>query len=188
MRNRRIDPEPITIYLAVVATISASITAANYARTHLKPPPSKIRGAILEALTALEDETRYLLADLGVLRDIFRNARYPSGRTIRLRNGADLTAADFHRYQRVVDGMYRRLRTLNAVGLDLEQLVARYGDIDAGQSTNLLGEAYDTLERLLQERNLSIEKAWDKLEELTAMILRAVARIREQLQPPAADA
>ncbi len=188
MVDRRVDPEPITVYLAVLATISASIAAANYVRSHMRPPPTKTRGEILDALTALEDETRYLLADLGVLRDIFGNAKYPNGRTIRLGSGANLTFSDFDRYQRVVDSMYRRLRKLNSIGLALERLVARYGCLETGPSTNLLGEAYGVLERLLEERNLSVEKAWYRLGELTSMILHAVTRIREQLQPPPTDA
>jgi hypothetical protein len=186
--ERRVDPEPITIYLAILATVSASIAAANYARTHLKPAPSKVRGEILAALTALEDETRYLLADLGVLKDIFEKAKYPSGRTIQLRNGAYLTGQDFERYERLVDSMYRRLRVLNRIGLDLEKAVAKYGEVESGPSTNLLGEAYRRLEELLYSRNLSVERAWNQLEELTVLILRAVSSIREQLQPPPSDA
>jgi hypothetical protein len=32
--GRHIDPEPITIYLAIVATYSASVATVNYLKTH----------------------------------------------------------------------------------------------------------------------------------------------------------
>ena len=187
-QQRRIDPEPITIYMAVVATIAASIAAANYARTHLKPAPSEMRWEILDTLTELEDESRYLLADLGVLRDIFEKAEFPTGRALRLRNGVYLTPADFRRYENLSDSMYRRLRTLNKIGLSLEKRVARYGDVEAGPSTNMLGEAYYKLEKLLDARDMSIDGAWRELQSLTELVLRAVSEIRRQLQPPPADA
>jgi hypothetical protein len=174
--------------MAVVATVAASIAAANYARTHLKPAPSEIRSEILETLTDLEDESRYLLADLGVLKDIFENADFPNGSVMRLRSGAYLSWADFRRYENLSDGIYRRLRSLNKIGLSLEKRVSRYGDIEAGPSTNMLGEAYSRLERLINAKDLSVDRAWSELQTLTELVLRAISEIRKQLQWPATDA
>ena len=189
MQNqRRIDPEPITIYMAIVATIAASIAAANYARTHLKPAQSEVRSDILNTLSDLEDQSRYLLADLGVLRDIFENGEFRRERTLRLGNGVYLTPADFKRYENLSDSIYKRLRTLNKIGLALEKRVAKYGGVEAGPSTNMLGEAYYKLEKLLDGRNLSVDSAWRELQSLNELVLRAVSEIRRQLQAPPTDA
>jgi hypothetical protein len=89
--NRRIDPEPLSIFLAIVATVNGSIAVVNYVKTHRKPPRSRVRKKILDALAKLEDQTKYLRADPAVVRDIFGKAQTSGTRSIRLRPGVLLS-------------------------------------------------------------------------------------------------
>ena len=93
--ERRVDPEPITIFLAVMAGISGTIAAANYVRTHLKPAQSRVRANILELLAQVEDQTRELRAHVGMLREIFAGATFSQGGSIRVGTSAYLTPANY---------------------------------------------------------------------------------------------
>ena len=182
MDNRRIDPEPVSIIAAILAAASLSVAAANYAKTHLKPAPSRIRSEIIGLLAKLEDEGRHLRADLATLKDIFSKAEYANSHAIRVRNGAYLTPADFLRYEAVSDDVYRRLRELNKIGLKLEKQVSRSAGLEARATTNYLGAAYEKLEGLLDAKRLAEVDAWSELDQLLELVQKAVAEIRQQLE------
>jgi hypothetical protein len=101
--TRRIDPEPIAIFMAIMAAFSASVAAVNYVKTHHRPLPTKVRAELIWLLTDLDDHTKDLRADLSKIEDIFRNASFQLERTIRFGNSVHLTENDFFRYQRVSD-------------------------------------------------------------------------------------
>ena len=182
MDRERIDPEPISIIAAIIAAASLSVSAANYARTHLKPAPSRTRAEIIGLLAKLEDEGRHLRADLTTLRDIFAKAEYSNGRAIRVRNGAYLTPTDFLRYESVSDDVYRRLRELNKIGLKLEKQIGRSSALESRATTNYLGEAYEKLERLIDAKRLAEVDAWGELDKLLELVQKAIADVRQQLE------
>ena len=188
MRERKIDPEPITIFLAVLSTISATVASANYVKTHFKPEPSRLRGEILELLSTLTDEVRYLRIDVQILREIFRNAEFPDGNRMRFRNGAWLSIADFKRYEGVTENIYRRMKIVGKLGGKLERHTSRYSGLSLREPTNYLGEAYSELDRLLDSRDLYVEQAWERVERLTKLTEQALNNIRRQLEPPTSDA
>lgn len=181
MDRNRVDPEPITIITALLAAASLSVAAANYAKTHLKPAPSRVRAEILGLLAKLEDEGRHLRADVATLRDIFEKAEYSDSRAIRVRNGAYLTPSNFLRYEAVSDDVYRRLRDLNRIGIRLEKQVGRNSELQSGATTNYLGEAYERLERLIDAKRLAEVDAWSELDKLLELVEKAVAEVRRQL-------
>jgi hypothetical protein len=181
MDRERIDPEPVSIIAAIIAAASLSVAAANYAKTHLKPAPSRVRAGIVDLLAKLEDEVRQLRADLAALREIFATAEYANDRAIRVRNGAYLTPANFLRYQAVSDDVYRRLRQLNKIGLKLEKQVGRSSTLTTQATTNLLGKAYEKLERLLDAKRLAEADAWSELDQLLELVQKAIAEVRQQL-------
>ncbi len=181
MDRQRIDPEPISIIAALLSGASLVVSAANYAKTHLKAAPSRVRSEIIGLLAKLEDEVRHLRADLDTLKDIFAKASYSHDRAIRVRNGAYLTPSDFLRYEAVSDDVYRRLRDLNKIGLKVERQVARSPDLDTRMTTNYLGEAYDRLERLIDARRLAEVDAWSELDHLLDLVQKAVSEVRQQL-------
>ena len=86
--ERRLDPEPITIYMAIAGTCAATAATVNLIKTHYKPLPSEVRNRLVELLTNLEDHIKRLVADLSIIEDIFRQAKFPKVKTIRLGNGA----------------------------------------------------------------------------------------------------
>lgn len=181
MTVRRIDPEPITIYLAIAATFSATVAAANYVKTHYKPLPSAVRVNVSRSLVELEDHVKRLRADLSILRDIFSKAEFQDGRGIRLGNGAYLTSAEFSRYMKVSKGVMRRLAEVNEVTLKMERETTRLSSPPQQGVTNVLGAAYEELERLLQSRNLSVDDAWEQMESIANSLEAAIRDIRKQL-------
>lgn len=182
--SRRIDPEPITIYLAIVATFTASVAAVNYIKTHQKPLPSQMRESVSHALTELEDHTKHLRADLSIIQDIFSKASFPNGRTIRLGNGALLTAAEFSRYMGTSDAVLRRLRDVHKVAMKMEREVSRLTYVQAGQVTNLLGDTYGRLNDLINSRDLSVDHAWEQLRAVADGLEQAIRELRKQLEAP----
>lgn len=184
MSERRIDPEPITIFLAVLSTVSATVASANYVRTHLKPEPSRVRGEIAELISRLEDEIRYLKIDVQILRNIFDQAEFPDGARMRFRNGAWLSLADFKRYEGVSENIYRRMKLVGNLGGKLEKQTSRYAGLETRVSTNYLGEAYSELDRLLDSRDLYVSEAWERVERLAALTERALSEVRRQIAAP----
>jgi len=41
--TKRVDSEPITIYVAIAATYAASVATANYIKTHYGALPTRVR-------------------------------------------------------------------------------------------------------------------------------------------------
>ena len=182
--SRRIDPEPVTIYLAIVATFTASVAAVNYIKTHHKPLPSTVRANVSQSLAELEDHTKHLRADLSIIQDIFSKAKFPNGRTIRLGNGAYLTAAEFSRYMGTSDAVLRRLRDVHKLALKMEREATRLTALQAGPITNILGETYESLDDLMNNRNLTVDNAWEKLRAIADGLEHAIRELRRQLDSP----
>jgi hypothetical protein len=181
MNVRRIDPEPITIYLAIVATFTASVAAANYIKTHYKPLPSAVRAGVSKSLAELEDHVKHLRADLSILKDIFAKAMFPNGRGIRLGNGAYLTADEFSRYMKTSDSVIRRLGDVNKLTLKMEREATKLPNPQDLGITNVLGSAYEELDSLLNSRDLSIDSAWERLRSIADNLETAIDELRKQL-------
>ncbi|MBT3015758.1 MAG: hypothetical protein KME63_08450 [Candidatus Thiodiazotropha sp. (ex Clathrolucina costata)] len=181
MTIRRIDPEPITIYLAIAATFTATVAAANYVKTHHRPLPTAIRRKLAGSLAELEDHVVRLRADLDILEDIFSKAEFPNGTGIRLGNGAYLTPEDFNRYMKVSSGVIRRLSEVNKLTLKMEKDASRLDYLEEGPVTNMLGQAQERLDELLNSRDLSIESAWEQLRYIADNLDSAIRELRNQI-------
>ena len=179
--TRRADPEPLTIVVAIAAVAGASITAVNYWRTHHKALPHKTRRKLLARLDQLAAETRYLRADVDEVETIFRNAQFPEGRTLRLGNGALLTANEFHRYERVADQIFTRLKRLHKATLKAQGLAFDLPFTDKKQTVNAAGESLARAEALIQSRNFSIDKAWAELRALATDLEAMIRQLRVDL-------
>lgn len=181
MTIRRIDPEPITIYLAIAATFTATVAAANYVKTHHGPLPTAIRQKLASHLAELDDHIVRLRADLDILQDIFSEAEFPNGTGIRLGNGAYLTPYGFDRYVKVTDSIIRRLSEVNKLSLKMEKQASGLDYFEDGPVTNMLGQAHDNLDKLLNSKDLSIESAWEQLRYIADNLDRAIHEIRNQI-------
>jgi len=181
MNIRRIDPEPITIYLAIAATFTATVAAANYIKTHFEPLPSSVRRRITESLVQLEGHVRHLRTDLDILQDIFSEAEFPNGRAIKLGNGAYLTAAEFNRYMKVSNGVISRLGEVNKLTLKMEKETTNLRYIEDRPITNMLGDVYERLDSLLNARDLSIDGAWEQLRYIADNLEDSINEIRKQI-------
>jgi hypothetical protein len=183
VNERRVDPEPITIFLAIMAGVSGTIAAANYVRTHhLKPVQSSVRAKILELLAKLEDQSRELRGNVGTLRDIFSSSTFSQGGSIRVGNGAYLTPANYSRYKAVSENVYRQLQDVNRITNKLEEQTSRHADLETRATSNMLGDAYGRLDRLIAARDLSSEQGWGELDALIALVERAISELRRQLE------
>jgi len=182
MRKHGVDPEPITIYLAAVASITCTVTIARTVEDHLpKIRQTKIREKVLKQLTLLEGECRNLRVDIVTLGDLFRNAEYPHGRSIELISGARLSGADFVRYERTAENVYDRLRHLNHLCNDVEKLLARFDGDLAATTTNPLGDIYAQLDSLLKKHKLSVDEGWQSLEDIARKVEGVVGKLRSRL-------
>jgi hypothetical protein len=179
--TRRADPEPFTIVAAVAAVTGASIAAVNYWKTHHKALPHKTRRRLLTRLDQLAAETRYLRADVDEVETIFRNAQFPEGRTLRLGNGALLTADEFHRYERVADQIFTRLKRLHKLTLKVQGLAFDLPFTDKRQTVNTAGDSIARAEALIRSRDFSIDKAWAELRALASELEAMVKQLRADL-------
>jgi len=50
-KKRLVDPEPIVMYMAIMATYAASVATHNYVRSHERPLPTNTRRAVLGTST-----------------------------------------------------------------------------------------------------------------------------------------
>lgn len=180
--ERRIDPDPFTISLAILSGVSAVLTIVQFVENHLPPKlPSKQRTRLRELMGGLEEQTRGLSQDLDAVRSIFRTAEWPDGPRMRLCTGALIPAREFDRYMSVTDGIYKRLRVINKICGDVERGLLQQVTMDRRTPVNRLGEARERFERLLQQKNLSVEEGWQELEALLASISAAISAIRSEL-------
>lgn len=180
--TRRIDPEPITIYMAIAATYAASVATVNYLKTHYAALPTQIRAKLVTSLTKLEGHAKGLREDVRVIEGIFKNAKFSAGRKIRLGNGAYLTPKEFSRYERSSDNVIRRLRQVQKLCLKMERDAGKLKTLHTGLITNALGDTYRRLRRLLESRDLTFEKAWKELEAIANGLEKAIEEFRKQLE------
>jgi len=178
---RRADPEPITIIAAIAAVMGASISAVNYWQTHQGPLPHRTRAKLVVKLDQLAAEARYLRADVDELEAIFRNAQFPEGRTLRLGNGAMLTLDEFHRYERIADQLFARLKKLHKLALKVQGLAFDLPFTDKRQTLNVAGESLARAERLMQSRNFAVDEAWRELRQLATDLEQMVKQLRAEL-------
>jgi hypothetical protein len=180
--ERRIDPEPISIYMALMATLAASVASMNYIKSHRKPLPSRTRRAVYDDVTQVEDHVRKIRTDLETIKQVFSRADYISGNTMQLGNGVYLPTAEFNRYERTAASVFRTLSALHRTSLKLERHAMSHDGLEMGPATNQLGEAYDLFESLRTTMNLTVERAWRDLDRLASLIEEACNSVREQLR------
>lgn len=178
---RRIDPEPVTIYLALMATFSASITALNYVKTHRRMVPSRVRARIVDDINQLQEDVGHIREDLKTIENIFSSAEYIRDSMIRLGNGVLLSYPDFRRYERASGRIFRTLEILHKRCLRLERNAARYEFLDMGAPTGQIGEAGEIFTSLMATQNLTQEETWSQLDRIAVLIDQACAVIREQI-------
>ena len=179
--DKRIDPDPFTIYAAIVATYAAGVATVNFVITRYPPLPAEARARLLSSLKELDDHAKSLRADLRTIEDIFRNAKFAKGRTIRLDNGAELTRIDFSRYEKVADNVLVRLRKVYKLSLKVERQATKLDALEMAPTTNIIGDTYARLDKLLQTKNLSMEKAWQELHAIADGLDLAIDELRKQL-------
>jgi hypothetical protein len=181
MMARRIDPEPISIYMAIMATFAASVAAVNYVKTHHRPLPSKVRSELVSLLAELEDHTKHLRMDLSIIEDIFRDATFQRGPAIALGNGAQLTENEFSRYEDVSDHVFSALRKVHKLSLKIERKATSLDGLEMAQTTNALGETYTKLDQLLQSRELILQRGWKELRSIARGLEQVIDELRSQL-------
>jgi len=179
--KRKIDPEPISIFMAIMATYAASVSSLNYIKSHERPLPSQTRRAVLEDVTRIEDLIRQVRNDLETIRLIFSKADFIAGRTIRLGNGAYLSYDEFKRYERTAASIFSTLSTLHRTCLKLELHARNYTGLEMFKPTNELGLAYELFEELRTTKDLSVDDAWTDLDRLAYFIESACTNVREQI-------
>ncbi len=180
-KKKLIYPEPIVIYMAIMATYAASVATLNYVRSHERPLPSHTRRAVLEEINYVYDLVRQLRLDVDTTRQIFSNGDFIRERTVRLGNGVLLTYEEFARYERVSANIFRTLAALHKACLKLERQALRHDGLDMTEPTNELGDAYELFDHLQVTRNLSVEEAWNGLDRFAQLIESACRRVRNQL-------
>ena len=179
--TRRSDPEPITMIAAAAAVTGASISAVNFWRTHHKPLPQRTRAKLIARLDQLAAETRYLRADVEEVEAIFRNAPFPQGRTVRLGNGAMLTATEFTRYERVADQIFGRLKRIHKLALKVQGLAFDLPYTDKRETLNTGGDSLSRAENLIRSRDFSVDEAWAELRALATELEKIIKQLRADL-------
>lgn len=179
--TRRLDPDPFSIFAAIVATYAASVATVNFVKSHYRPLPTQVRAKLVFSLTELDDHTKRLRADVTIIEDIFRRAEFPTGRTIRLGNGAFLTQSEFSRYEEASDNVIRRLREIHKLSLRIEREATKFDALQMAPTTNVLGDVYSKLDRLLEARDLTLDKGWEELRAIAESLERVIAELRKQL-------
>lgn len=179
--ERRIDPEPIAIFMALMATYAASIASLNYVKSHRRPIPSQTRRSVVDDVTRIQDSIRQVTTDLETIRQIFSTARFVNGNAIKLGNGAYLSYGEFTRYERTSASVFRTLGNLHRTCLKLERHALTYIGLEMFHPTNQLGKAYELFEALRTTRDLSVEKAWDDLSRMAELIESACEAVRKQI-------
>lgn len=179
--HRRSDPEPITIVSAVTGVIGASISAVNYWRSHHKRLPYQTRHKLIDRLDSLSAEIRYLRTDIDDIAQVFAHANFPEGRALRLGNGALLTADEFHRYEKLADRVFARLRKVHSLALKVQRLAFELPYTDKLTQTNATGDAIARADALMRSRDYSIDEAWHELRALAEDIEKMIQQLNSDL-------
>lgn len=95
---KRIDPEPITIFMAIAAAYAASVATVNFVKTHFPPLPTRLRARLARQLDGLDEHVKCLRGDLNIIGDLLGGAHFPAGRDIRFGTPAFLTPSQIARY------------------------------------------------------------------------------------------
>ena len=171
----------MTIVAAVAAVIGASTSAVNYWRTHHGPLPNAIRRKLVARMDRLASELRYLRSDVDAIEEIFRQAKFPDGRTLRLGNGALLTRDQFRRYERLADQVFGHLKKIHKLALNVQGFAFDLPHIDQGGHINVAGEALERVEALIRSRDYSVDKAWSELKAIISELESMIAHLNAEL-------
>lgn len=180
--TRRIDPDPITIYMAATATVAAAVAITNFVKTHYPPLSTVVRAKLAASLEQLSGHTSEIKEDLAILENIFSNAEFTNGREIRLGNGAYLTPSDFTRYEKVSDSIICRLREVHKICLKIERAsIGRTATPIPSATINKLGKIYTQIQRLLETKNVSHDIAWKELRNIADGLEQSIEVLRTEL-------
>ncbi len=164
--TQRLDPEPLAIIAVVVGSIGAGISAVSFWMTHLKRLPYRTRQKLLKELDDLSAEVKYLEADVQDIESLLSGAKFMDGPTLRLGNGAMLTAEQFRRYQRLAERVFTRIKKLHSLALKVQGLAFELPYTDKLTQNNATGSAIERAEHLLQSRDYSVHRAFEELRAL----------------------
>ena len=79
------------------------------------------------------------------------------------------------------DNIFRRVRYVNKLTLQIEELSIDLSMVDRELSTKIIGDSLDQLGRLLTSGDVSVEKAWDTLRSATNDLENLIDDLRNQL-------
>ena len=184
---RRIDPEPITIAViaaivgATAGTISMSIAAINYRKTHFKDAPSVVRRKMLKHIYLIDRDLQLMSGHLETVEAVFAQAKYPGGRVIRLGNGALVTLVEFKRYQTAWDAVLKGLRSVSRRTLKVELLSNQVGHLDKRRLTVKTGRAIEAFREVLESPRLAVNHAFTQLKAGIAGTSELLEDLRRQL-------
>jgi len=184
--NRKLDPEPITIIAAIAGVVSATVSATNYWRTHHKSLPHRIRAKLIVALDSLSAELRLLRKDVAQIKAIFQKAEFPSGRLLKLGNGAMVTYDQFRRYEALTDLTLGRLKKIHRLALRVEGLAFGLPHIDKAGPVNATGDALARADALLRSKDLSVDSAWVELQGIIDDLEHMIKQLKSDLGKGAA--
>jgi hypothetical protein len=92
-----------------------------------------------------------------------------------------LTADEFHRYERVADQVFARLKRLHKLTLKVQGLAFDLPFTDKKQTVNTVGDSLARAEELIHSRNFSVDKAWAELRALAADLEAMIKQLRADL-------
>jgi hypothetical protein len=180
----RFDPDPFSIIVGTAGIIGGVASVVQLYRDHPRRTPGQLHSQITGTLSELKDLLRYAELDLKVLQEVIQDAEIPGDRTFRPGRRVFLTKSQFERYDRAADQLLARLRKVLKATHRLDRLVP---DIPALESANLgkqLAESQARLDRLIRDREQTIDQALSNLIAVIDQINRMITETLEQLEGP----
>ena len=179
--RKLVDPEPFGIIVSAVVILGGIASVVSAVGKYLPNSPTTNRRRIKRALNSASDLVRYVETDLSVIESILSSSEVDGSRLFRPRLAAFLDEDDFTRYEKTTAEIFTRLGSILKETHKIDKLLPKLSNETAAGAAGSVLEIENRLERLLFDRQMSIDQVLREVKAAVSEIGRLIDGISSSL-------
>lgn len=184
-RTELIDPDPaalvLDVILAVTQALGGAVLSDRLSKRHASPPRALRR--VRTALGVFDDELRRLENETTIAEHTLSEAMIDGGRRFRLGARAFLNRELYGRYKRAHAQIRAAAERMRRAAQALEENFPQVLGDDWVEPTSGARQVYEHLDRVLTDREQTVDQALASLREAAESARRVVEQVRATLSP-----
>jgi hypothetical protein len=182
MKKQIVDPEPFSIVISAAALVSGVDAAMRIYSQLFGTSSVQTYDAVQSAMDELDDVLRYVGQDVAILREVMAEASFPIDRKFRPGRRAFLSYEQFRRYERATNNLISRLARVVLLMNRVDRLLSAFPQMAIADAAEI-SEVQKEADRLISDRDQTIDQAFDRLSSVMAGTHRVLTSVRELIRP-----